>query len=174
MSYHCRNYVRSTLLWCITLCGIFYPKSNCFRLSFLGDIRWSPWAVSRYFAVTGLARLAYLGAHFLAVYKALCQPMLSVTYCEHVNVYLVCETCTVDVAMPVNKPSFTLLDAYLLLLPNTLPKTTLDSAKASLWTLTGYGPRNLEVQSCKLIIQLHSDKPFKERRLSISEKNIGS
>ena len=43
-----------------------------------------------YFAVTDLARLAYLGAHFLAVYKALCQPMLSVTYCEHVNVYLVC------------------------------------------------------------------------------------
>ena len=33
--------------------------------------------------------------------------MLSVTYCEHMNVYLVYETCTVDVAMPVNKPSFT-------------------------------------------------------------------
>ena len=41
------------------------------------------------------------------VYKALCQPILLVTYCEHVNVYLVYETCTVDVAMPVNKPSFT-------------------------------------------------------------------
>ena len=41
------------------------------------------------------------------VYKALCQPILLVTYCEHVNVYLVYETCTIDVAMPENKPSFT-------------------------------------------------------------------
>ena len=57
--------------------------------------------------------------------------MLSVTYCEHVNVYLVCETCTVDVAMPENKPSYT-VRRLPTLLPNTLPKTTLDSAKASL------------------------------------------
>ena len=70
------------------------------------------YAFSCWHPVEPLSRLALLcgnrfGAHFLAVYKALCQPMLSVTYCEHVNVYLVCETCTVDVAMPENKPSFT-------------------------------------------------------------------
>ena len=58
--------------------------------------------------------------------------MLLVTCSEHVNVYLVYDTCTVDVAMPENKPSSTTVRRLPILLPNTLPKTTLDSAKASL------------------------------------------
>ena len=57
---------------------------------------------------------------------------LYLTCSEHVNVYLVYDTCTVDVAMPENKPSSTTVRRLPILLPNTLPKTILDSAKASL------------------------------------------
>ena len=55
----------------------------------------SPQVVSRYFTVTGLARLAYLGAHLS--WRA---PMLLCITCELVPRYLVYDDCTVDVAMP--------------------------------------------------------------------------
>ena len=113
----------------------------------ISQVQLLPVVLRRLHPVSPPSRLALLcgnqfGAPRLswrALLTSIYSPMLAYITCD---LLWTCEripcvdTCTVDVAMPENKPSSTTVRRLPILLPNTLLKTTLDSAKASLWTLT--------------------------------------